>query len=299
MNIISSDINNKIMDITNFILSKSDHKAEFGLILGSGLGESLANTVEDKTVIPYKDIPHLPNSTAPGHAGNLILGKLGGRNFIIMQGRLHIYEGHSPADATLLIRAMKLLGVEKLFITCAAGGLNGSFNVGDIMLITDHINFSGTNPLIGENLNNFGARFPSMFDIYTPELQEIAYQAAKNININLCRGVYASILGPLYATRAELQFLINNHCDAIGMSVVQEAIVAAHSGMQILGLAAITDMALPYSVHHATQDDVLNAAYNNQTKFKFLILEIINKLYEYGLVHTVKNRKQTKVRVNQ
>lgn len=280
MFINENDLNAKIHDITDFILSntKSNIQFDFGIILGSGLGE-LIDSMEEKVTISYSAIPHLPVSTAPGHAGNLVLGKLGGRNFITMQGRLHLYEGHSPIEATLLVRVMKLLGVKTLFITCAAGGLNNSFHAGDIMLISDHINFSGINPLVGQNLNGFGPRFPGMFDIYTPELQQLAHKSAINVNIRLCQGIYAAILGPAYATRAELQFLINNHCDAIGMSVVQEAMIAAHSGMQILALAAITDMALPYAKHHATEQEVIDSAKNIQAKFKLLILDIVKQLY--------------------
>ncbi len=273
----ANTLNQQITDIVNHISSRITHKPQFGMILGSGLGE-LVNDIEDKIVIPYKDIPHLPVSTAPGHAGNLVLGKLGGKDFMIMQGRLHIYEGYSSQIATVLVRAMKLIGVGTLFITCAAGGLNNSFNAGDIMLINDHFNFSGTNPLIGENLNNFGVRFPGMFDIYTPELRDLALSVATHNHIRLCSGVYAAILGPAYATRFELQFLINNHCDAIGMSVVHEATIAAHCGMKILGLAAITDMALPYATHHATEQEVINSGKQSQAKFKTLILEILKKL---------------------
>ncbi len=273
----ANQINEQIADITKFLNFQVKDKPEFGMILGSGLGE-LSDDVTDKITIPYSAIPHLPQSTAPGHAGNLIFGKLGGRQVVMMQGRLHIYEGHLPVSATLLIRAMKLLGVHTLFITCAAGGLNNTFKVGDIMLIEDHINFSGTNPLLGENLNNFGPRFLGMFDIYTPALREIVLNVAITSNIRLCQGVYAAILGPVYGTRAELQMYVNNHCDAIGMSLVHEAIIAAHSGMKILGLAAITDLALPYATHHATEQEVIDAGKRTQTKFKALLLAILSNL---------------------
>lgn len=272
--IIANEMQQKIIDIVDFISNKIKHRPELGMVLGSGLGE-LVEDIEDKIVIPYSDIPHLPLSTAPGHAGNLVLGALYGKGIITMQGRLHIYEGHHPASAVLLVRAMKLIGIDRLFITCAAGGLNNSFAAGDIMLISDHINFSGTNPLLGENLNSFGPRFPGMFDIYTPSLQHIARKAALEVKVRLREGVYAAILGPAYATRAELQFLINNHCDAIGMSVVQEAIAAAHAGMQILGLAAITDMALPYKLHHATEQEVIESGKQIQSQFKLIIRQII------------------------
>jgi len=271
------ELNQKITAIHQFILAKLPHNVDLklGIILGSGLGE-LVDSIEEKIVIPYKDIPHLPLSTAPGHAGNLVIGKLANTWVMVMQGRLHVYEGYSPIEATLLIRAMKLLGIDRLFITCAAGGLNLNFSAGQIMLIRDHINLSGVNPLVGENLTNFGPRFPVMFDVYTPQLINLAQQTALKLNLQVQTGVYAGILGPAYATRAELQFLINNGCDAIGMSVVHEAMIAAHSGMEILGLAAITDMALPYGGHsHASGEEVVSSGKKIQAQFMQLLMAII------------------------
>lgn len=273
----ANQINQQIDDIVQFITSKAKERPQLGIILGSGLGE-MAKEIEDPVIIAYKDMPHMPQSTAPGHAGNLILGRIGDKPFITMQGRLHIYEGHNPQSATLLIRAMKKLGVETVIITCAAGGLNIHFNAGEIMLITDHINFSGTNPLIGQNLDNFGPRFPIMFDVYTPKLQKLAHKVAIENQIRLCHGVYAGIMGPTYATRAELWMYLENKCDAIGMSVVQEAIVAAHCNMQILGLAAITDMALPYVENHSTEEEVIESGKKIAAKFKVLVKEIAKQL---------------------
>lgn len=271
-------INQQIDDIVEFIKSKVNIQPQIGLILGSGLGV-VADSIDGEmtkpyTKISYKDIPHIPASTAPGHAGNLVIGQLGGKNVIAMQGRLHLYEGNTPQTATLLVRVMKKLGVEVLFITAAAGGLNYHFKAGQIMLITDHVNFTGQSPLTGENLSNFGPRFCNMFDIYTDHLQELTKKTALKNQIPLCQGVYAAIPGPQYATRAELRWLINNNCDAIGMSVVLEAIVAAHARMKILGLAAITDMALPYAVHHATEEEVVIEAKKTAEKMRILITEI-------------------------
>lgn len=271
-------LNQQIDDIVEFITSKVDIKPQIGLILGSGLG-AVADSIngEAQTKIPYSDIPHIPVSTAPGHAGNLIIGKLGGKNVIAMQGRLHLYEGNTPQAATILVRAMKRLGVETLIITAAAGGLNHNFSAGEIMLITDHINFTGQSPLTGQNLSNFGPRFCNMFDIYTKELQILARQIALKNHLQLFQGVYASIAGPQYGTRSELQMLINHNCDAIGMSVVPEAIVAAHSSMKILGLAGITDMALPHATHHATEEEVVIAGKKLADKMKLLISEILHQ----------------------
>lgn len=268
----------QINDIVAFLkpfIKKSPPK--IGLVLGSGLG-AIAENISSKTVIPYADIPHFSKATAPGHAGNLILGKLSGKSVIIMQGRLHIYEGYHPAQATLLVRVMKKLGVNTLILTCAAGGLNYHFCSGEIMVITDHLNLSGVNPLVGENLAEFGPRFPSMFDIYTQQLQDLAHRVALRGSVRLCRGVYAAILGPCYATRAELHYLIKNGGDAIGMSIVQEAIVAKHCGMKVLGLAAITDMALPFATEHASEMEIVETAKKTAGKFKQLIKGIIEEL---------------------
>ena len=275
MNEIS--LSQKIKEITQFLQAKISHKPEIGLILGSGLGE-FVNNISNKTIIPYTEIPHLPRASAPGHAGNLILGTIGNKQFITMQGRFHLYEGHSPQDSTMLVRVMKNLGVDTLFITCAAGSLNREYNAGEIMLITDHFGFFGASPLIGANLIEFGPRFPSMFDIYTPYLQKIALEVASTEQIRLNKGVYGAISGPAYATRTELQALINNGCDAIGMSVTHEATVAAHAGMKILGLAALTDMALPYSSHHANETEVIEMGQRISLKFKSLIMGIINHI---------------------
>lgn len=272
---IRSQIDNIVTIISKYV--NKDNKPQIGMILGSGLGDIIQN-VKNPIIIPYKDIPGVPVSTAPGHAGNLVFGELYGKQLVIMQGRLHTYEGHSPQESTVLIRAIQKIGVKTLIITCAAGGLNHQFNQGDLMLLTDHINFSGVNPLVGANLDEFGPRFPGMFDIYTPKLQAIAIKSALKLGITLQKGIYAGILGPAYATRAELQFYINNNCDAIGMSVIGEAFVAAHGNMQILALAAITDMALPYAVSHANGNEVVEAGKQISSKLTSLIKEVLPQI---------------------
>lgn len=271
------DIQSKIDQIVNYIQGKISARPSVGIILGSGLGE-FVNEITNAVVIPYKDIPHLPRSTAPGHAGNLIIGNIADKYVIAMQGRLHIYEGVSAGEATILVRVFKDLGVTTLCITAACGGLNQVFKQGDIMLIRDHINFSGTSALIGTNLDKYGPRFPVMFDIYTPSLRNMLKSLALAKGIALQEGVYAGILGPNYATRSELQMLIDNRCDAIGMSVVHEAMVAAHCSMQIVGLAAITDMALPYATNHATTNEVVESGRQIVGKFKLLLVELIKQL---------------------
>ena len=277
----ASELNQKIDDIINYLFTKLNNLQQnipvVGMILGSGLGE-IANNIDNKTVISYKDIPHLPNSTAPSHAGNLVFGEINGVRVMIMQGRLHLYEGYLASLATILVRVMSKIGIKKIIITAAAGGLHDYLSPGSIMLIKDHVNFSGTNPLLGENLVNFGARFPNMFDIYTPKHIETVLNIASKLEIPVYTGVYGGILGPMYATRTELQCLIDNHCDLIGMSVIQEAIIAAHSGMEILALAVVTDLALPNAQHHATEEEVVEAGIKAKSKVYNLLSHTINLL---------------------
>lgn len=267
----------KINQMIEYINPQLKSRPTIGVILGSGLGE-FVKEITNQIVIPYSTIPHLPVSSAPGHAGNLIIGNINQQTVIVMQGRLHLYEGITAQEATLLIRVFKSLGVKTLCITAACGGLNQNFKAGDIMLIRDQINFSGTNPLVGMNLNSYGPRFPGMFDIYCPKLLTMVKQLALSKGISLQQGVYAGILGPNYATRSELQMYIDSKCDAIGMSVVHEAIIAAHSSIDVIGLAAITDMALPYALHHATENEVIESGKKIMHNFKNLLIDIIDRL---------------------
>ncbi len=248
-----------------------------GLILGSGLGD-LAKDAQDATVIPYAEIPHFPVSTAPGHAGNLVFGHLGGQDVVLMQGRFHTYEGYSQAQVTYPVRVMKALGCQTMVVTCASGGLNPRFKAGDLMLLTDHLNMTGSNPLIGPNDPEIGPRFPVMFDAYRPELRAIAQRTAAAQGISLQEGVYAGITGPAFFTRAELRFLQIIGADALGMSTVPEVIVAVHAGLKVLGLALVTDMALPDATHHATEQDVLDTAARSAKVFRGLVKGILENL---------------------
>lgn len=275
-------INKQIDEIVAFIEKKTDIKPELGFTLSSALAE-VTSSIEDQIVIPYTDLPHLPtNSHDYTTPGNLIIGKLGGKNVIVMQGRLLLFDGHSPQTATLLIRVMRKMGVKTIFIISTAGGLNYHFRTGEIMLITDHVNFTGYTPLLGENLDNFGPRLCPMFDIYDLNLQQITRNVATENRIQLCQGVYAGILGPQFPTRAELRIFLENNCDAVGMSVIQESIVAAHSGMKILGLILITDMALPYSVKQATSEEIATQSKQALNKVKTLIVEVTKNLKMHG-----------------
>ncbi len=267
----------QIIEAGDFIRSKTSFKPDIGMILGSGLGE-LANEVEDKTVIPYKDIPNFVQSTAPGHAGNLVLGKLSGKNVVIMQGRIHAYEGYNAKEISLPVRVMHNLGAKTLVTTCATGGLNRNFKAGEFMLITDHLNLTGMNPLTGPNDPEMGTRFPVMFDAYSPKLREVAKQVALKNQIYLHEGVYAGIAGPVFFSRAELRYVTQIGADAIGMSIVQEVIAAIHSGMKVLGLGTITDMALPDVEHHATEQEVLAIANQAGPVFRKLLKSIIAEM---------------------
>lgn len=274
----AQEMNKQIDDIIEFISQKTSIKPELGISLSSTLGE-LADIIEDKIVIPYTEIPHLPkNACEYTFAGNLVIGKLSGKYVMVMQGRLLLFEGHTPQTATILIRVMRKMGIQTIFIISTGGGLNYHFRAGEIMLVTDHVNFTGYSPLVGENLANFGPRFSTMFDIYDPELQRIAKNVATENRINLCQGVYIGILGPEFPTRAELRLMLENNNDAVGLSVVHEAIVAAHSGMKIMGLIIISDMALPYSTKQATMGEIAQQAHLVASKIKTLLIEIIKNV---------------------
>ena len=217
-----------------------------GLILGSGLNP-LAEAIEEAVAIPFEEIPHFSTSTAPGHEGRLIVGKLAGKTVAAMQGRIHLYEGYSAEEITFPIRVMQRLGVETLILTNAAGGLNPSFRAGDFMLIEDHLNFvgmAGHNPLTGPNMNAFGTRFPSMTHAYPRSLREAALESARVLEVTLRQGVYAFLAGPNFETPAEVRYLRQVGADAVGMSTVPEALVAVHAGMKVLGISTITNVAI-------------------------------------------------------
>ena len=217
-----------------------------GLILGSGLNP-LAEAIEEAVAIPFEEIPHFSTSTAPGHEGRLIVGKLAGKTVAAMQGRIHLYEGYSAEEITFPIRVMQRLGVGTLILTNAAGGLNPSFRAGDFMLIEDHLNFvgmAGHNPLMGHNMDAFGTRFPSMTHAYPRFLREAALESARELEVTLRQGVYAFLAGPNFETPAEVRYLRMVGADAVGMSTVPEALVAVHAGMKVLGISTITNVAI-------------------------------------------------------
>jgi len=247
------------------------------LILGSGLG-ALADEVEHPIVVSYDEVPHMKHSTAPGHKGQFLFGRLAGCDVAVMQGRLHAYEGWSFADAAYPVRVLRLLGAETLVVTNAAGAVNDAFDVGDIMLITDHIKLFGVSPLCGPNVEEFGPRFPDMTHIYTPALQRSARQAARELEIRLQEGVYMYFPGPHYETPAEIRAARILGADAVGMSTVPETIVAAHCGMQVLGFTLCTNMAAGVLDQPLSGEEVIEAGKAAGPRFAALIKACLSRL---------------------
>lgn len=264
------EIQNRIEEATQYLKQKIATKPDFALILGSGLGE-LADKAQNATIVPYSEIPGFPVSTAPGHKGNLVFGTLGGKSVVLMQGRFHPYEGYSQAECTIPVAVFHGLGVHTMLVTAATGGLNYNQKAGDLMLIRDHINFTGTNPLVGPNDPKIGPRFPVMFDCYDPEYRDLIKSVALKNEINLHEGVYCAINGPVFFTRAELRMLMKLGADSIGMSTVPEVITARHRGMRCAGIAVVSDMAIPDSGHHATEEEVIATAKKTGPVFQKLL----------------------------
>ncbi|HHW06552.1 MAG TPA: purine-nucleoside phosphorylase [Clostridia bacterium] len=266
----------KITEAAAFVAQEIT-KAEIGIILGSGLG-GLVEQVQDAKVIPYDEIPHFPIATVAGHAGRLVGGTIGGRHVVAMQGRFHYYEGYNLEEVTFPVRVMNRLGVNTLIITNAAGGLNPLFRPGDLMLISDHINFLGLNPLRGENMPELGPRFPDMTRAYDASLRQLAREKARSLAITLHEGVYVWVGGPSYETPAEVRMLQALGGDAVGMSTVPEVIVANHSGMRVLGFSCITNAAA--GLGHAQLDhvEVVETAQEGGRKLQELVCEIISSL---------------------
>ena len=261
----------------DFIKEKiGDFTPEVGIILGSGLG-TLADEYCEIS-IPYSEIPGFKASTVSGHKGCLVFAKINGKNVVMMQGRFHFYEGHSMETVVYPIKVMKFLGVKTLFVTNAAGGVNYDFRPSDLMLITDHINFLGTNPLIGLNDDTLGVRFPDMSEVYSKALIKLADDCAEKLGIELQRGVYMALTGPSYETPAEVKMARVLGADAVGMSTVPEAIVANYCGMKVLGISCICNHAAGVSTVGLTHADVIEAADNAKQKFVSLILEILKGL---------------------
>lgn len=267
----------KVREACTFISSKIENKPEIAVILGTGLG-ALAEQIEDKVIIKYSDIPHFPVSTVYGHTGELICGYIEGRQIIAMNGRFHYYEGYSMKDVTFPVRVFALLGIKKLIVSNACGGMNPEFSAGDIMLITDHINLMGDNPLIGKNLDEIGQRFPDMSEAYSKDFIKLAQDMGCRLGIDLKKGVYVAVSGPNYETPAELKMLRTIGADAVGMSTVPEVIVAKHSSMDVLGISCITDMALYDSLEPLDHEKVVKIANSAKPKFTKLVKSVIKEI---------------------
>lgn len=249
------------------------------MVLGSGLGY-LGDLVEHAIVVPYGEIPHFKHSTAPGHKGQLVFGTLAGQPVAVMQGRMHHYEGYSYEEVAYAVRVLRLLGCETLFVTNAAGGVNYSFHAGDLMLITDQIKIFLESPLRGENLPEFGPRFPDSSYLYTPKLQELAKQQARALDIDLKTGVYMYFPGPQYETPAEIRMARILGADAVGMSTAPEVITAGHCGMDVLGITLVSNMAAGVLPQKLTEQEVLDAAAAAREKFSGLLLACLSHLDE-------------------
>jgi purine-nucleoside phosphorylase len=267
----------KIMTAADYIAARLEGRKPFaGIVLGSGLGK-LADKIENPIVIPYKEIPGFPVSTAVGHKGNFIAGVLGGKFVVAMQGRFHYYEGYPMELVTLPIRVMKVLGIEYLFVSNAAGGVNYDFKVGDLMVITDHINHL-PNPLVGPNMEEFGPRFPDMSEIYNKELQGVIRETAKAEGIDLKEGVYLQFTGPNYESPAEVRMARLLGADAVGMSTACEAIVANHMGMKICGISCVTNMACGITENPLNHEEVQETANRRAPMFRALVKQSIMKM---------------------
>lgn len=264
----------KVQNSAEFIKSRTKHNPTIGIILGSGLG-ALVDLIEDKEIIPYKEIPGFPVGSLAGHAGELVLGKLGGKTVICMSGRFHYYEGFTMKEVTYPVFVMKMLGVENLIVTNACGAINKEFKPGDLMIITDYINILGVNPLIGPNDERFGPRFPDMSEAYSKELIAKAENVADNLGIDYKHGVYALFNGPCYETAAEIRAFAAMGADTVGMSTVPETTVANYLGIKVFGLSCITNMATGIATVKHSHEEVLKTANEASEKLCRWVKELI------------------------
>lgn len=265
----------KIQETANFLRSKMHTQPETAIILGTGLG-SLVHEITDAYEISYKDIPNFPISTVEGHSGKLIFGKLGNKDIMAMQGRFHFYEGYSMQEVTFPVRVMRELGIKTLFVSNAAGGMNPDFSIGDLMIITDHINFFPEHPLRGKNIE-YGPRFPDMSEAYSKELINKAFQIAEEKGINVQQGIYIGTQGPTFETPAEYKMFHILGADAVGMSTVPEVIVANHCGIKVFGISVITDLGVEGKIVEVSHEEVQKAADAAQPKMTTIMRELINR----------------------
>jgi purine-nucleoside phosphorylase len=266
-----------IQETVKYIRAKTNSKPKIGIILGTGLG-GLVKEVKKEITIDYRDIPYFPVSTVESHHGKLIFGTLSGKKIVAMQGRFHLYEGYDMKQITFPVRVMKFLGVQSLLVSNAAGALNPMFEKGDVMIISDHINLLGDNPLIGPNDEELGLRFPDMSEAYSKELIAIAERAALDLKIRIQKGVYVATPGPNLETKAEYRFLRTIGADAVGMSTVPEDIVAVHMGIKVLGISILTDECFPDSLKPASLEGILKVARKTEPKMTAIMKEVVRQM---------------------
>jgi purine-nucleoside phosphorylase len=264
----------QVNEVIQFLSDKTSIKPEIGIILGTGLG-GLVNEIEVTDTISYKDIPHFPVSTVESHSGKLIFGKLSGKQVVAMQGRFHYYEGYSFKEVTFPVRVLKMLGIQRLVVSNASGGVNPDFKIGEIMILNDHINLFPGNPLIGSNNDDFGPRFPDMSDAYDKDMIETAQRVAKENNIRVATGVYAGLTGPSLETPAEYKMIRIIGADAVGMSTVPEIIVARHMDIPCFAISIITDLGVEGKIKKVSVKDVIEVANRQEPKMTTIIKELI------------------------
>lgn len=267
----------KIAETAEHLRSRTGTQPKVGIILGTGLG-GLVKEIEAEHVVPYEEIPNFPVSTVEGHSGKLIFGKLGGRSVMAMQGRFHFYEGYDMKQVTFPVRVMKALGVTDVVVSNASGGVNPDFEIGDLMILTDHINLFPTNPLMGRNYPELGPRFPDMSEAYDRSLIAKAKEIAAKNGIKVQEGVYAGLSGPCLETPAEYMYVRNIGADTVGMSTVPEVIAARHGGMRCFAVSIITDLGVPGKIVKVTHEDVINVASKAEPKMTLIMKELIASL---------------------
>lgn len=272
-----SQLTEQLKETCAYLQAQYAGKPVAGIILGSGLGQ-LVDDIAIEKEIPYTEIPHFPVSTVAGHSGRLIFGKLGGKTVVAMSGRFHYYEGYSPQQVTYPVRVMKALGIENLLLSNAAGGVNRGFKVGDLMIITDHVSFFTVNPLIGKNEEELGPRFPDMSEPYKKHLIQKAETIAAEQGIELKKGVYLGLTGPSYETRAEYKLALALGCDTVGMSTVQEVIVAAHMALPVFGVSLVTNIGIRDDDNAVTHEEVLEAGRDAGAKLGKLFQALVAAL---------------------
>ena len=267
----------KINETAEYLKSKVSNRPKIAIILGTGLGD-LVSHIENKIEIEYVKIPNFPVSTVEGHSGKLIFGTLGGKEIMAMQGRFHYYEGYNMKEVTFPVRVMKAFGIETLFLSNASGGMNPTFQVGDLMVMTDHINCFPEHPLHGKNYDELGPRFPDMSEPYNRKMIKMAFEIGKEHNIKLQRGVYVGTSGPTFETPAEYRRFYLMGGDAVGMSTVPEVIVAKHGGMDVFGISVITDLGVVGQIENVSHEEVQKAAAEAQPNMTFIMKELISRI---------------------